>query len=119
VRFYLDQMLGADLAEILRSHGHDVVRTAERGQDRADDALIIERAVSEERAFVTIDGHFGDWAVLPLSEHFGVIRVKARPTTTTVVSNLLLPFLIGRSQMEFRNQLMIISPSRVRWIRTA
>lgn len=68
MRLYLDQMLRADLAELLQSHGHDIVRAAEAGQARADDALILQRAVAEQRTLITLDGHFGDWVVLPLSE---------------------------------------------------
>jgi len=119
VRLYLDQMLRTELAELLRSAGHDVLRAAETGQARADDALILDRAVREERTLVTLDEHFGDWAVLPLSEHFGVIRVKAHPPSTENVAQLLLPFLSNRLSAEFRNRLVILSPGRVRWIRTA
>lgn len=77
MRLYVDQCLRFELAELLRSHGHDVVRAAETGQARADDALVLERAVGEERILITLDEHFGDWVVLPLSKHPGVIRVKA------------------------------------------
>ena len=118
MRLYLDQMLRVELASLLRDAGHDVVRASETGQARADDALILERAVQDERTLVTLDGHFGDWAVLPLSEHFGVIRVKAHPTSTDRVAKVLLPLLANHSQADFRNKLVIVSLSRVRWIQT-
>jgi predicted nuclease of predicted toxin-antitoxin system len=111
-------MLRVELASLLRDAGHDVVRASETGQARADDALILERAVQDERTLVTLDGHFGDWAVLPLSEHFGVIRVKAHPTSTDRVAKVLLPLLANHSQADFRNKLVIVSLSRVRWIQT-
>ena len=119
VRLYLDQMLRAELAEVLCAAGHDVLRASETGQARADDALILERAVKEQRTLVTLDGHFGDWVVLPLSEHFGVIRVKAHPASTENVARVLLPLLSNRAQTEFRNRLVIVSANRARWIRTA
>ena len=118
MRLYLDQMLRVELASLLRDAGHDVIRACETGQARADDALILERAVQEERTLVTLDGHFGDWVVLPLSEHFGVIRVKAHPTSTENVAKVLLPLLATNSQTDFRNKLVIVSLSRVRWIQT-
>jgi predicted nuclease of predicted toxin-antitoxin system len=65
-----------------RDAGNDVVRASEVGQSRADDALILERAVKDRRTLVTIDNHFGDWVILPLSEHLGVIRVNVHPTST-------------------------------------
>jgi predicted nuclease of predicted toxin-antitoxin system len=68
VRLYLDQCLRSELAGLLRSRGHDVVRAAETGQARADDALVLERAIREERTLVTLDEHFGDWVVLLLTQ---------------------------------------------------
>jgi len=112
-------MLRTEFAVQLRAHGHDVVRAAEVGQDRADDALILERAMRDGRVLVTLDEHFGDWAVLPLSAHNGVIRVKAHPPTVENVAALLLPLLAGRTDADFVNRLVIVSPHRVRWIRTA
>jgi predicted nuclease of predicted toxin-antitoxin system len=111
-------MLRAELAEFLRSVGHDVVRASEIGQARADDAQILERAVREERMLITLDEHFGDWVVLPLSEHSGVIRIKAHPPTMENVAKVLLPLLSNRPQTDFRNRLVIASANRVRWIRT-
>ncbi|HEX4645609.1 MAG TPA: DUF5615 family PIN-like protein [Verrucomicrobiae bacterium] len=118
MRLYLDQMLRVELTSLLRDAGHDVVRASETGQSRADDALVLERAVQEQRTLVTIDHHFGDWVVLPLSEHFGVIRVKTHPTSTENIAKLLLPLLANHSQEDFRNKLVIVSKSRVRWIQT-
>ena len=111
-------MLWVELVLLLREAGHDVVRASETGQARADDALVLERAVKEQRTLVTLDGHFGDWVVLPLSEHCGVVRVKAHPTSTENVAKLLLPLLANHSQADFRNKLVIVSLNRVRWIRT-
>jgi predicted nuclease of predicted toxin-antitoxin system len=119
VRLYLDQMLRAELASALRETGNDVLRASETGQARADDAQILERAVQGERTLVTLDGHFGDWVVLPLSKHFGVIRVRAHPASTENVALLLLPLFAKHSQADFRNKLVIVSASRVRWIQTA
>lgn len=118
MRLYLDQMLRAELASHLRDAGHDVVRAEETGQARADDALILKRAVQEERTLVTIDRHFGDWVVLPLSEHYGVIRVEAHPTSTANVAKLLLPLLANHSPAASRNKLVILSLRSVRWIQT-
>lgn len=53
MRLYLDQCLRSELAERLRHHGHDVVRAAEVGQARSDDAMILERATRDERTLIT------------------------------------------------------------------
>lgn len=119
MRLLLDQMLREELAEQLRAAGHDAVRVSERGMARADDAQILARAIQEERILVTVDGDFGDWVTLPLSEHLGVIRVRVHPTTSANVARLLLPLVRQRTPDEFRNHLVIVSESRTRWVRTS
>ncbi len=93
LKLYLDQMIPSEVARALREQGHDVLRASEIGQNRADDLQILEKAISENRILITLDEHFGDWVVLPLSRHPGVIRLKVTPTTTDKISNLLLSVL--------------------------
>ena len=119
MRLYLDQMLRVDLAELLRSAGHDVLRATEAGQSTADDAQILNRAIDDGRILVTLDEHFGDWAVLPLDKHPGVIRLKIHPTTTSKAAKLLLPFLPSHKQEEFQDHLVILSRVAERWIKTS
>jgi predicted nuclease of predicted toxin-antitoxin system len=119
MRLYLDQMFHADLAVLLRDGGHDVVRANEIGQARADDAEILERASQERQTLVTLDKDFGDWVVLPLNRHAGVIRIKVHPPLAANVAGMLLPFLAKHHQEHFQNHLIILSPNSVRWIKTA
>ena len=118
-RLYLDQMLRHEVAQALRDKGHDVLRATEVGQARADDHQILQKAISENRVLVTLDEHFGDWVILPLSKHSGVIRLKVHPTTSKNTINLLLPFLRRHSSEQFKNHLVILSPKRAKWIYTA
>ena len=108
-KLYLDQMLPLDAAQALRGEGHDVMRASEVGQARADDYEILQKAIAENRILVTLDEHFGDWVILPLSKHPGVIRLKVNPTTSKNIINLLLPF---------KNHLVILSPKRAKWVHT-
>jgi predicted nuclease of predicted toxin-antitoxin system len=119
MRLYLDQMLRVDLAELLRSVGHDVLRPAEVGQSTADDAEILNRAIDDGRTLITLDEHFGDWAVLPLDRHPGVLRLKIHPTTTSNAAKVLFPFLQAHQQEEFQDHLVILSRAAERWIRTS
>jgi predicted nuclease of predicted toxin-antitoxin system len=116
--FYVDQMFQSDVADALRSQGNDVIRAADVGQERADDGEILARASREGRTLITLDKDFGDWVVLPLGEHPGVIRVKAHPATTPEVLALLLPFLAAHQQGEFRDHLIILSRTSERWVNT-
>jgi len=119
LRLYLDQMLRVDVAETLRDEKYDVLRAHETGQARADDKEILEKAIEENRILITLDEHFGDWVILPLSKHPGVIRLKVDPTTSKNIIELLLPFLRLHRFDQFKNRLVILSPKRVKWIYTA
>ena len=118
-RLFLDQMLRLDVAQALQDEGHDILRASEVGQARADDSEILQKAISDDRILVTLDEHFGDWVILPLSEHPGVIRLKINPTTSANAINLLVPFLRLHPPHQFKNNLVILSPSRSKWVSTA
>jgi predicted nuclease of predicted toxin-antitoxin system len=118
MRLYLDQMFRVELQELLRAAGHDVIRAAEAGQSVADDSEILRLAIHEGRTLITLDEHFGDWAVLPLDKHAGVIRLRTHPTTTVNVAALLVPFLAAHNQEDLRDHLVIISRTSERWIKT-
>ena len=119
LKLYLDQMLRLDVAQALRDEGHDVMRASEVGQARADDYEILQKAISENRILITLDEHFGDWVVLPLSKHPGVIRLKVNPATSKNAISLILPFLRLYSSEHFRNRLVILSSKRAKWVHTA
>ncbi len=95
------------------------MRASEVGQARADDHEILQKAITKNRILITLDEHFGDWVILSLSKHPGVIRLKVNPTTSKNVIELLLPFLHLHSSGQFINHLVILSPKREKWIHTA
>jgi predicted nuclease of predicted toxin-antitoxin system len=117
-KLYLDQIFRVDVAQALSDEGYDVLRAAEIQQSRADDQQILEKAINENRILITLDEHFGDWVILPLSRHPGVIRIKVHPTTSERVLSLLLPFLRMHTQEQFMNYLVILSEKWAKWIRT-
>lgn len=118
-KFYLDQMFSVEVAQALSKGGYDVVRASDTGLARADDHEILQKAVSENRILITLDEHFGDWVILPLSRHPGVIRLKVHPTTSGNVLKILVPFLGLHSKEQVRDHLVILSEKRVKWVRTA
>jgi predicted nuclease of predicted toxin-antitoxin system len=117
-KLYLDQMFRVEMAEALRNEGYDVVRASETGHARADDQQILQKAISENRILITLDEHFGDWVILPLSRHPDVIRIKVRPTTTENILRILLSFLRENKSEHFKDHLVILSETHVKWILT-
>lgn len=120
LKLYLDQMFQVDVAQALREQGYDVLRASETGQARADDYQILEKAISENRILITLDEHFGDWVVLPLSSHLGVIRITVNPTTSRKIIKLLSQFLRkNHTSEQFKDHLVILSEKYAKWILTA
>ncbi len=119
LRLMLDQMMDATVAYKLREIGYDILRTEDVGMARMDDAAILRMATKDDRILITLDEHFGDWTVLPLSQHPGVVRIKAHPTSSAKILEILVPFLNRHSEHNFTNQLVIVSERKVRWINTA
>ncbi len=119
LKLYLDQMFRLEVAQALCDEGYDVVRASDIGQARADDQQILEKSISENRVLITLDDHFGDWVILPLKRHSGVIRLKANPTTSKNILRLLIPFLRLHSLEQFKDRLVILSSKRSKWIYTA
>ena len=118
LRLLLDQMIDTEVARTLRKCGYDVIRASEIGLSRADDGVILDQAIQDNRILVTLDEHFGNWAVLPLSTHPGVIRVKANPAVTKTIVSVMVPFLDSHLRVSFRNRLVIVGANRARWIAT-
>jgi len=111
-------MIRCEVADRLREDGHDVLRAMDVGQARSDDSKIMERVIADGRILVTLDEHFGNWAVLPLDRHPGVIRLKIHPPTPDRLIEFLLPFLSRHSQEQFCERLVIAGTRRERWICT-
>lgn len=119
MRLYLDQMFNIRIANALRAEGYDVLRASEIGQARADDKEILQKSTADNRILITLDDHFGDWVILPLSRHPGVIRIKVNPTTSEKIIGILLSFLRTHRQEEFKDHLVIVSEYKAKWIMTA
>jgi predicted nuclease of predicted toxin-antitoxin system len=119
VRIFVDQMIRQEVATSLRDNGHDVLRALDVGLQRADDAVLLDHTCREGRVLLTLDGHFGNWAVLPLNRHPGVIRLKVHPPTVQAIETLLIPFLAKHDQLQFENTLIILSQRRARWVKTS
>ncbi len=119
LRLYLDQMIRLDVAEALRREGYDVIRASEVSQARSDDYEILQKVIAENRILITLDDHFGDWVILPLSRHPGVIRIKIHPTTSELTLKLILPLLSNHSSEQFKDHLVILSSKHEKWIHTA
>lgn len=112
-------MIDAEVAEVLRQIGHDVIRANEVGLAEADDADIMSSAIASNRLLITLDEDFGDWSILPLDRHPGVVRIKAAPATGERILGLIKKFLEQYGDRNFADHLIIVRDEKIRWIKTA
>lgn len=119
MKLFTDQMIGKDVVAALRASGYDVECTSEKGMARSDDLEILKYCTNNQRTLVTLDEHFGDWTIIKLTEHAGVIRLKFNPGSSSMIKDALFPFLEQNKEREFQNFLVIVKDSGISWIRTA
>jgi predicted nuclease of predicted toxin-antitoxin system len=78
MRFLVDRCAGRRLAEWLEQQGHDVVESRSLGPDPGDQRLL-EIALEQERALVTIDTDFGSLIFVSRNPHRGLVRLPDVP----------------------------------------
>jgi predicted nuclease of predicted toxin-antitoxin system len=84
MRFLIDRCAGTFIAAGLRTRGHDVVESRERGPDPGD-RVLLEWAAQESRILITIDTDFGQLVFLAGQSHCGLIRLPDVSSSERVV----------------------------------
>lgn len=79
MNFLVDRCADHRLAQWLRAEGHDVVESAERGEDPGDKA-ILEWAATDLRILITIDKDFGELVFKEGLAHTGLVRLPDVPS---------------------------------------
>lgn len=92
MKFLVDRCAGRRLADWLRSKGHDVVESRERGPDPGDRALL-QWAATEGRVLVTIDTDFGKLVFVEAIPHCGLVRL---PDVVAEVRITLMQQILAR-----------------------
>jgi predicted nuclease of predicted toxin-antitoxin system len=111
MRFLVDRCAGKTIADWLRSVGHDVVESRERGPDPGD-SVLLEWAADEARVLVTIDTDFGQLVFLDRRPHAGLVRLPDVPATQRV---LIMEDILARFEAELEQGMIItVQSGRVR-----
>jgi predicted nuclease of predicted toxin-antitoxin system len=78
VKFLIDRCAGRTLSNWLIQQGYDTVHVADLGPDPGDHALL-QQALAQGRALITIDSDFGTLAFRDAVQHCGIIRLPDVP----------------------------------------
>ena len=75
MKFLVDENIRLEIAEYLKSQGHDVKRVS----SGIKNGEIIKLALDNKRVLITSDVHFSNILIYPPDKYCGIIRVKIHP----------------------------------------
>lgn len=114
MKFKIDENLPVDVAQLLRTHGHDAVTVLEQALGGEADEDIAHICQREGRVIVTIDLDFADIRAYPPKEYAGLIVLRLNRQDKFSVLHVLqrLAPLLEREQLQ--QKLWIVEQNRVR-----
>ena len=114
MKFLLDENLSPLHARTLHALGYDVVSVVELGFSGADDSVVLEAAISQERVLVTLDADFANVLRFPPAETPGVVRFRIHPAIEEAI-DAALRFAIPRlAKMSLAGKLVVVDERKIR-----
>src|SRR5258708_99903 len=117
LRIFCDQCVPAEISDVLRRAGHDVVLLREALPIRSPDRKVVEHARSTGAILVSLNGDFSDIVAYPPAEYDGIIAIQLHnhPEIIPQLMERLTTFLAEHPTQEFyRGKLLIVEVHRIR-----
>ena len=114
MKFLIDQDVYQVTIDKLIDWGHDVIRAADLGMQRASDEELLIKARELERIIVTRDKDFGTLTFLREELSAGIILLRVDPNTVEEIHKAINRLLIEHSEDELRKLFCVIEPHRYR-----
>jgi predicted nuclease of predicted toxin-antitoxin system len=114
VKFLLDENLSPLHARTLRALGHDALSVVELGLSGADDPVVRDVAIQQERILVTLDADLANVLRFPPSETPGVVRFRIHPATEAAIDAALRLAIPRLSQMSLAGKLVVVDERKIR-----
>jgi len=115
MRIKLDENMPHDLAEFLRSSGHQVATVAEENLSGADDPAVVERATEEERLLMTFDIGFADIRKFPVGAHGGIVVFRLHDQRWAVMKEPAQRLIESGLLEKLEQGLAVVDETRVRF----
>lgn len=114
MKFLIDNALSHILASHLRNIGYDAIRVREYGLHAAEDEIIVNRAVAEDRVLITLDNDFGGILAESGSTGPSVILFPRASGEPDVQFQLLSRILAALEESLNKGCMVVVEPTRVR-----
>ena len=114
MKLLLDENLSPLHGRTLRALGQDAVSVVELGLSGADDSVVRDAAIKEERILVTLDADFANVLRFPPAGTPGVVRFRIHPAIEEAIDAALriaIPRLAG---MSLRGKLVVVNERKIR-----
>ncbi len=114
-KFVLDEDMPRSTGAALKNRGYGVKDIRDYGLRGADDARIYQFAQDDQAVLVTGDLGFGNIVRFPLETHHGVVIARfPNEMTTREINRQLVEAFRDLTDEDFKGNLIIVEPGRVR-----
>ena len=110
--FKIDENVHGDVAQRLRSLGHDVLSVHDEGLAGRPDRELAAAVKSERRCLVSCDLDFSDTRKYPPAEFSGLVVMRLRLPTSRAQAECILRFLAEKPALA--GKLWIVEEARAR-----
>jgi predicted nuclease of predicted toxin-antitoxin system len=114
VKFLLDENLSPLHARTLRALGHDAVSVVDLGLSGADDPVVRDMAIQQERILVTLDADFANVLRFPSGRHSGGCGFRIHPATEEAIDAALRLAIPRLAQMSLAGKLVVVDERKIR-----
>lgn len=104
MKFKLDENLPLELADDLRSLGHDADTVLKEGLKGSEDRLIVDAARAADRILMTLDKGIANVLRYPVSERGGVVLFRPDRSGRKAVLSFVRARLSDLVEMELRGR---------------
>jgi predicted nuclease of predicted toxin-antitoxin system len=114
MRFKIDENLHDDVAEVLRTRGHDAQTVLDEGLRGRPAPEIAEAASREGRALITLDLDFGNVREYPPDQYRGLIVLRVADPSRRHVSRVMERVVAVLDTVPLDGHLWIVSEGGIR-----
>lgn len=114
MRFKVDENLPVEIAELLRSSGHEADTVADENASGVVDSLLAALCKREGRTLITLDRGFGDIRAYPPAEYQGIVVLRPERQDKIAVLRLSSQLVEALRENPLAGNLWVLEPHRLR-----